>query len=152
MTKSHEPFSYLHDHAVPEFSAGDKFTVMDAHCALCARGARWIVQHDTAREFRINPLQSDLGNALMRHYGVDPEYPNSWFYLESVRAYSSLFAFIRVGVRLGGIWKGLSALRIFPAPLQEILYRFVARNRCRFFGALELCTLPEREVQQRLFQ
>lgn len=150
MIKSHESFSYLHDQTVPKFSAGNIFTVMDAHCALCARGARWIARNDSAQEFRIIPLQSNLGHALIRHYGLDPDDPTSWLYLEDGRAYSSLDAFMRVGARLGGVWNGLSALRIFPRPLQDVLYRFVARNRYRFFGTADLCTLPDPDVQQRL--
>lgn len=53
MIRNREPFSYLRDEAVPKFLAGDVFTVMDAQCALCARGATWIARHDRANEFRI---------------------------------------------------------------------------------------------------
>ena len=60
MINNRAAFSYLYDEAVPDFSAGEVFTVMDAHCALCARGARWIAGHDKANEFRIIPLQSEI--------------------------------------------------------------------------------------------
>lgn len=152
MLRRHEAYCYLKDDTVPEFLAGDVFTVMDAHCSLCARGAAWIARNDKAEEFRIVPLQSDLGRALMRHYGLDPEDPTSWLYLENGRAYSSLDAFIRVGRRLGGLWSGLTFLRILPKILQDILYRAVARNRYRLFGSTDLCTLPDPEVQKRLIR
>ena len=61
---------------------------MDAHCALCARGAAWIARNDRLAEFKIVPLQSELGNALMIHYAMDPEDPTSWLYLEDGRAYA----------------------------------------------------------------
>lgn len=125
---------------------------MDAHCALCARGATWIARHDRAQEFTIIPVQSELGSALMRHYGLDPTDPLSWLYLENGRAYSSLDALMRAGRRLGGVWKGLTILRILPAPLQDRLYAWVARNRYRMFGRADLCALPDPDVQKRLLR
>ncbi|TCL69593.1 DCC1-like thiol-disulfide oxidoreductase family protein [Rhizobium sp. BK251] len=150
MLKNREPFSYRKDKSVPPFSAAGVFTVMDARCSLCARGAAWIARNDKAEEFKIVPLQSDLGGALMRHYGLDPSDPASWLYVEDGQAYSSLDAVIRVGKRLGGIWKILSLLRVLPAAFQDGLYRFVAVNRIRFFGTSDLCQLPDPEVRKRL--
>ena len=95
-------------------------------------------------------MQSDVGRALLKHYGLNPADPVSWLYVEHGNAYTSLDAFIRVGVRLGGIWKGLYLLRILPVSLQDILYRLVARNRYNFFGTRDLCALPDPEVQKRL--
>lgn len=150
IVRDREPFSYLRDSALPELRVGSVLTVMDAHCSLCARGAAWIARNDTAVEFTIIPLQSPVGVALMRHYGLDPADPLSWLYLEDGRAYSSLDALVRVGWRLGGIWKGLIVLRALPHRLQDVLYRVVARNRYRLFGTTDLCSLPDPEVQKRL--
>ena len=145
-------FSYRDDPAVPKFEAGTVLTVMDAQCALCARGARWIARNDRAGAFTIIPLQSEVGRALMVHYGLDPADPASWLYLEDGRAYSSLDAFIRVGRRLGGVWAGLAVLRIFPRRVQDVLYRAVARRRYRLFGSTDLCAMPDPEVQKRLLR
>lgn len=150
LIRDRDAWSWKSDPAVPEFSAGEVFVVVDAHCALCARGAAWIARNDRADEFRIVPLQSETGNALMRHYGLDPADPSSWLYVENGRAYSSLDGFIRAGRRLGGVWKGLAALRVLPRPVQDLLYRAIARSRYRLFGRKDLCALPDAEVQKRL--
>ena len=152
MDLEREPFSYLHDHQVPPFQAGDVFTVMDAKCALCSRGAAWIARHDKAQEFTIITMQSDVGRALFSHYGLDPADPLSWLYVEDGRAYSSLDALIRVGARLGGFWKVLGLLRVLPVSVQDALYRLVARNRYRLFGTTDMCALPDPEVQKRLLR
>lgn len=150
MIVSRPPFSYRSDTSVPPFSVDGVFTIMDARCAICAKGATWIAHNDRLREFTIIPVQSRLGGALMRHYGLDPEDPTSWLYIEDGRAYASFDAVIRVGRRLGGIWRTLSLLNILPASVRNGLYRFVARNRIRFFGRADLCSLPDAEVQKRL--
>ena len=152
MIESREPFSYKEDKSVPTFPDTAVFTVMDAQCGLCAKGATWIAQNDLKQEFTIIPLQSALGNALIAHYGMNPDDPASWLYVEDGRAFCSLNAFIRAGHRLGGKWKLLSLLDILPTSLQDRLYRFFAVNRLRFFGSADLCELPHSEVQKRLLR
>ncbi|WP_254054540.1 thiol-disulfide oxidoreductase DCC family protein [Roseovarius sp. EL26] len=126
------------------------FTVMDAHCALCARGARWIARNDTAQEFRILPIQSPAGRALLHHYGLDPNDPTTWLYVEHGQAYTSLDALARVGTRLGGVWQALRLFHLLPKAIQNPLYRTVARNRYRLFGSTDLCNLPDPDVRNRL--
>lgn len=149
---SREPFSYLQDDSVPHFAATAYICVMDARCSLCARGATWIARNDKAHAFTIIPLQSEVGQALMTHYGMDPADPTSWLYLENGRPFSSIDAFIRVGQRLGGLWRGVCVLRVMPTRLQDFLYRTVARNRYRVFGTTDMCTLPDQNVQSRLLK
>lgn len=123
---------------------------MDAECLLCARGAKWIARNDTPFDFRIIPAQSEIGSALLKHYGMEPSDPSSWLYIEDGLAFSSLEAVVRVGQRLGGIWHVLSILRLFPDAVQDYLYGVVARNRYRVFGKTDLCGLPDPEIKRRL--
>jgi predicted DCC family thiol-disulfide oxidoreductase YuxK len=88
----------------------------------------------------------------MEHYGMDPADPTSWLYLDNGQAYASIDAFIRVGQRLGGTWRGLAVLRVMPKALQNFLYRMVAQNRYRLFGTKDMCALPDVEVQKRLLR
>lgn len=125
---------------------------MDAGCALCARGAAWIAHQDRAAEFRIIPVQSDLGAALLLHFGLDPDDPTSWLFLESGRAYTSLDAMIRAGRQLGRWNHALTVLRVLPRPVQDWLYARVARNRYRILGRADLCAMPDAAVQARLLR
>ena len=86
------PYSYRQDDAVPDFTDSGPICVMDARCSLCARGAKWIAHNDRSKEFRIVPMQSDLGTALMIHYGMDPKDPTSWLYLADGHGFTSLDA------------------------------------------------------------
>ncbi|MEM6683909.1 MAG: DCC1-like thiol-disulfide oxidoreductase family protein [Pseudomonadota bacterium] len=144
------PYSYKTDPSVPHFDAGEVFTVMDSQCSLCARAARWIASNDRRRQFKIVPLQSAIGQALMQHYGLDPHDPASWLFIDHGDASSSLDAFIRVGWRLGGIWRAMAVLRILPRAVQDWLYVRVARNRYRLFGTTDMCSVPDQELQHRL--
>ncbi|MEH6477757.1 MAG: DCC1-like thiol-disulfide oxidoreductase family protein [Sneathiella sp.] len=143
-------YSFRVDDAVPNFIDTAPFTVMDAQCSLCARGAKWIAHNDHQNVFRIIPLQSDLGKALMRHYGMDPTDPMSWLFIENGRGYTSMDAVIRVGDRLGGVWKVLNILRVIPKHGQDYFYGLIARNRYRFFGKTDLCNVSDVEIKKRL--
>lgn len=145
-------YSWRTDGHVPAFEDTGPVTVMDATCGLCARGAKWIARHDREAAFRIIPLQSDLGAALMRHFGMDPDDPLSWLYLEAGHGYCSLDATIKVGARLGGVWRGLAMLRLIPKPARDWAYGLVARNRYKVMGRADLCAMPDPDIQARLMR
>ena len=152
MQISASAYSFLRDPDVPEFEPPDYFTVMDAQCGLCARGALWIARNDRDAKFRIVPVQSELGGALLRHYGMSPEDPLSWLYVRKGRPYTSLDAVIRVGRELGGFWKALVVLTVLPRALQDALYAAVARNRYRVMGRRSFCDIPVPELQARILR
>ena len=144
------PYSHRADPSVPDFDDAGPRTVMDAECGLCARGATWIARNDAEAAFKIIPLQSDLGRALMIHYGLDPDDPVSWLFLDSGEPHTAMQAVIRVARRLGGAWSALRILHVLPSAWLDAAYRLVARNRYRVFGRADLCTLPDPAVQERL--
>ncbi len=145
-----DAFAYRADPHVPPFEDEGAIVVMDAECGLCAKGARWIARNDSQDEFRIVPVQSPLGQALLIHFGLDPDDPVSWLYLKAGRCYTSLDAIIRVGNRLGGVWRGLAVFRVMPRWLQDGLYGFVARKRYRIGGRVEMCSLKDPEIERRM--
>jgi predicted DCC family thiol-disulfide oxidoreductase YuxK len=150
MQNSGIAYSFLDDPAVPNFDPPEFFTVMDAECGLCAKGAMWIAISDRDRKFRIVPVQSELGGALLRHYGMSADDPLSWLYVRHGQAYSSLDAIIRVGQELGGIWKGLMIFRVLPRRIQDYLYSAVAKNRYRFMGRKSFCDIRDPAIQDRI--
>lgn len=88
----------------------------------------------------------------MRHYGLAPDDPASWLFLDDGLPHADVEALLHAGWRLGG-WARLTAvLRILPKPVREGLYRYVARNRYRIFGHADMCALPDPAFQKRLLQ
>jgi predicted DCC family thiol-disulfide oxidoreductase YuxK len=149
---SQPPYSYRTDGAVPSFDDSGPLTVMDGECALCSAGARLIARFDMAGEFRICRARTPLGTALLRHYGLDPDDPESWLYIVDGRAFTSLDGMIRAGGRLGGAGWVLQPLRLLPRPAQDWLYRRLARNRYRLFGRVDMCALPDPALRARLIE
>ena len=126
--------------------------VIDACCGLCANGARWLARHDRNQRFRIVPMQSRLGQRLLKEHGIDPIDPASWLYLEGDKALTGFEGWARVGQVLGGYARLLGLLLLIPRPLRQSLYYTMARNRIRLFGHDDLCHMPDPAVARRLLQ
>lgn len=145
-------YSYRTDPAVPQFDDSGPVVVMDGNCMLCSQGARIISRLDRQKAFRICPIQTPLGTALLAHYGLEPDDPESWLFLDAGRATASLQAITGIGRRLGGIGWGLAPLGILPLRLQDWLYRRIAFNRYRLFGRSDMCAMPDPALQARLLR
>jgi predicted DCC family thiol-disulfide oxidoreductase YuxK len=147
-----DAYSYRDDPKVPQFDDSGPITVMDGECALCSFGARMIARFDRDGQFRICPGQTALGTALLAHYGLKPDDPESWLLIMDGRAYGSLDAMVRVGQTVGGMGHVLRVLRILPRGLQDWIYRRIARNRYAMFGRGDMCALPDQRLRMRLLQ
>lgn len=146
------PYSYRTDAAIPAFDDGGPVAVMDGDCALCCMGARMIARFDRATEIRICRAQTELGAALLRHYGLAPGDPESWLFIVDGQAHGSLDGIIRVGAQVGGVGRGLQALRLLPRPARDWLYRRIARNRYGLFGKADMCAIPDPALRARLIE
>ena len=149
--RARPPYSYRDDPAVPRFDDGGPVAIMDGDCALCASGARVIARLDRERVFRIGRTQSATEAVLVRHYGLEPEDPETWLLVEEGRAWSGMEAIIRIGARLGGPGRLIEIMRLCPRSVREWVYRRIAHNRYRF-GRADICALPDPELRARLIE
>jgi predicted DCC family thiol-disulfide oxidoreductase YuxK len=145
-----EPYSYRAETTVPPFDDSGPIVFMDGECALCSRTARLIARLDRQSEFRICPVQTDLGRAILQHYGLDPGNPESWLYLAGGKAYASLEAVIEAGTRMGGMAQLVRVLLILPRPVRDWVYCRIARNRYAVFGRQQMCAIPDPALRRRL--
>jgi predicted DCC family thiol-disulfide oxidoreductase YuxK len=144
-----QPYSYRADPAVPPVPDDKALIVFDGVCVLCSGFARFVLNHDPDFRFRLTTAQSRLGQALLRHYGLDTEDFETNLVLIDGRAYGKLDTVAAVAGRLGGVWRTLSLLRAIPRPLGDWLYDRIARNRYALFGRTEHCMLPPPEWRER---
>lgn len=147
---AHSDYSYRQDQTVPRFDESRLLLVMDGQCALCSKAARRIARWDRQDRVRIATVQSGLGRALLLHYGMQPDNPESWLMIEDGRARGSLDAIVSLGPRLHWGLLPLLILRILPFGAQDWLYARLALNRYAVFGTADMCALPDPELQRRV--
>lgn len=147
-----QPYSFRGDLDVPDFNDSHPVAVMDAECAICSWGARIIHRLDRSGTMRICPVQSPLGSALLRHYGLVIEDPSSWLFIDKGVAHRDFEAVLYASRRLGGWARLVAVLRLLPKPARDWLYLRLARNRYALFGRADMCQIPDMAFQRRLLR
>ena len=143
------PYSYRTDPAVPAFPDDKALLVFDGVCVLCTGFARFVLTRDRKFAFRLTTAQSPVGQALMRHYGLDTQALETNLVLIAGRPYAKLDTLAAAGMGLGAGWRLLSILRVLPRPLGDWLYDRIARNRYHLFGRHQRCMVPPPRWRER---
>ena len=144
-----KPYSYRNDQGVPVFPDDHPIFIFDGHCALCSGWARFILRRDRRQRFRLLAAQTPLGQALYRHYGLDPVGYETAILLTDGVAWLQSEGAIRVAEGLGWPWSWLAGLRLVPLRWRDAAYRSIARNRFRLFGRRARCYLAEPGQEHR---
>jgi predicted DCC family thiol-disulfide oxidoreductase YuxK len=116
--------------------------VFDGVCLLCSRWVRFVLRHDRSGRIHFASMQSANGRALLERFGLDPDDPLSLLYIVDGSGFHDSDAILRVLDSFGGAWRLTAAFRLLPCGVRDVLYRWLARNRYRWFGRSDQCFLP----------
>lgn len=130
-------------------SEGHMILVFDGECLLCTGWVKLLLRSDEKRKFRFATVQSAAGRQLLREHGIDPADPESFLLVSGERHYRDSAAVLRVAHQLGWPWRLAWLFWIVPGPLRDAAYRWVARNRYRWFGKRDSCYVPSEEDKAR---
>ncbi|MCQ4086749.1 thiol-disulfide oxidoreductase DCC family protein [Saccharibacillus sp. JS10] len=124
--------------------------LIDGVCHFCQGAVRFIVKRDPEGVFNFASLQSEPGARLSGGQGFEESgEPNTLVLVESGRRTVRSSAALRIARRLRFPWPLLYAFIIIPRPLRDAVYRYIARNRYRWFGKDDVCPLPPPGVRER---
>ena len=126
--------------------------LFDGHCNLCNASVQFIVKRNPAKTIRFASLQSRAGRALLDKHNIDQNYIDSLVFIEEERLSVSSTAALRTLSYLSSWESHLKLLLVLPCPLRDLVYRFVARYRYKWFGRREKCMLPTAELKERFLQ
>lgn len=120
----------------------------DGHCVLCHFWVNQILKYDAKDRFSFAELEGKLGQQFLIERGLEAE--DSIVLWEKGKAYwlRSAAVFI-IAQKLGGVFGLLTIFRYLPSFLTDGVYRFVAKNRKRWFGTHESCPPPPPGFKER---
>lgn len=130
-------------------SGASSIILFDGVCNLCAWSVRFIIERDAAQRFQFASLQSETGQRLLIEHQISRERMDSFVMIEDGQAYTESTAALRVARQLSGLWPCLSVGLILPGFIRNPFYRFIAKNRYRWFGKQESCLVPTPELKSR---
>ena len=123
--------------------------LFDGYCRLCNGLVQIVLKRDKPGTIKMAALQSPEGKAILEKHGLQPEFADSMVVISEGKLMLESDAAIRIGRELNG-FRLLSKLAIFfPSFFRDATYRFIARNRFRFFGKNETCYLPDAKWKNR---
>jgi predicted DCC family thiol-disulfide oxidoreductase YuxK len=123
--------------------------VFDGDCLLCSGWVDFLLRHDRRRRYRFAAMQGRAGRELLAAHGLDPQDPTTFLLFDPPRARTDSDAVIAVLEGLGGFWRTTTVLRAIPNAWRDAGYRWLARNRYRWFGKRTSCYLPAAGDRER---
>src|SRR5438132_1048236 len=134
--------------------SGQHLVLYDGVCGLCNRLNTFLLVRDTQGLFDFASLQSAVGRSVLKRFDRNPEDLTTFHVVTNYRAESPALlskagAALFVMKRLGGPWRWLALVGVFPRALLDRGYDLIARNRYRLFGKYESCLVPGAEYKKR---
>jgi predicted DCC family thiol-disulfide oxidoreductase YuxK len=126
---------------------GKKIILFDGVCNLCDASVHYVIKNDKNDLFRFVAIQSDFGQTILKHIGINP------MHIDSVILYEPGFAYyykssaaLEIAKELKGIFTLATLFQIVPTVLRDFIYDFVAKNRYKWYGKKEACLVPTPEL------
>ena len=109
---------------------------------------KFAIRNDKNARLRFAPLQSSIAAELRSHYNIPAE-TDSVILIENDEVYTYSEAALRICKYLDWPAKILYGFIIIPRFLRQPVYKWIARNRYKWFGKRETCMVPTADVKQR---
>ncbi len=121
----------------------------DGACALCSGSVQYALKHERDHAIRFVAIQSPEGRALAKRYGIDPDDPETFLFVDGGRAWPKSDGVLALVEHLSGPARLLKLGRVLPRAVRDWLYDRIARNRYRLFGRKDVCGLPDPAQRHR---
>jgi len=127
-----------------------KIILFDGICNLCDATVQFIIKRDKKDMYRFVALQSELGQQIIKHIGIDTSKTDSIILYEPGHAYYyKAEAAIKIATQLGGFFPLMGTFSILPAWLSNKVYDYVAKNRYKWYGKKDECMIPTPEMKAK---
>ncbi|WP_338644660.1 DCC1-like thiol-disulfide oxidoreductase family protein [Flavobacterium sp. KS-LB2] len=130
-----------------------KIILYDGVCNLCDSAVQRIIKHDAKDVFRFVALQSDLGQKIIKHLGIDTQKTDSIIlYQPGFAYYYKSEAVLEIAKDLSGLFYFGTLFSILPTSLNNHIYDYIAKNRYKWYGKKETCLIPTKELQAKFLE
>ena len=118
--------------------------IYDGVCVLCNRYIHYAFKHDKNNTLMVAPLQSNLGKM------VDHPHQDTVYLFRKGKKYTESDVGIEISKNLSFPHNTYYLIRYIPKFIRDIGYRWVAKNRYRWFGKKDTCMILPPDFQARV--
>ena len=118
--------------------------LFDGVCNLCNNTVDFVIRKDKHKQFRFVALQSAAGEKLSENFNIPPE-TDSVILLDKNQVYFESDAVLKIAGLMGFPWNLPLVFKIIPQNTRDAVYKWIAKNRYKWFGKRNTCRLPTPE-------
>ena len=112
----------------------------DGVCVLCNNSIRFLLKRDHQKRFKLGFIQNkttdkDIDSIVLVHKDKNYHYST---------------AIIKSLILLGGVYNLAVLFYLIPKQVRDYLYKYLARNRYKWFGKHKSCPLPPKDWKDRM--
>ncbi len=123
--------------------------LFDGVCNLCNSFVQFIIKRDKKKQFLFASLQSSRGQKLLKQHNLPTGFIDSFVLIHNDKAYTKSGGALQVAKLLGGFYSIFHVFIIVPRFIRDAVYNLIGRNRYKWFGKRESCTIPTLELKAR---
>jgi predicted DCC family thiol-disulfide oxidoreductase YuxK len=121
----------------------------DGVCNFCNAVVNFVIKHDREKLFLFSPIQSREARMLLRSNNEPFAGLKTVYVVHGGKVFKRSQAAFEIFRLLGYPWKAVSAFGVLPVSFTDMLYKFVARNRYKWFGKSNEVVKPDEKVKER---
>ena len=137
----------MEDTPLNRLPKGKYLVMFDGYCNLCNGAVRFVLERDPRSRFYFAPLDSDIAAHILEAHPVSDR--DSLILYHDGKVYDRSSAVLRIAGKLRGLWPVFVVFLALPKILRDALYKWIARNRYRWFGRRETCMVPDVDYSDR---
>jgi len=126
--------------------------LFDGVCNFCNSSVNFVIDRDKKSVIKFAALQSDAGQQLLQQFNLSTSKFNSFIFIEAGKVYTASTAALKVSKYLAALWPLLYGFIIVPKFIRDGIYKWIAKNRYKWFGKKDQCMIPGPEVRSRFLQ
>ncbi|MBA4411110.1 MAG: DCC1-like thiol-disulfide oxidoreductase family protein [Bacteroidota bacterium] len=115
---------------IPE---GKILVQFDGMCILCSRTIRFLLKTDRKNKFIFQALPNSSDDESPKTVIISDHFGQHYYYFDAV---------LKIGYELGGMYSLVAVFRLIPKKWRLSLYKWIAKNRFRWFGKRQSCYIP----------
>lgn len=125
--------------------------LFDGECNLCNGWVQFVLLRESAPVLRFAALQSELGRHILQLHNLPTDRLDTMVLADGSQIYTHSTAVLKLTRYLRLPWRWATSLLLVPRFLRDIVYKFVARNRYRWFGKTSGCLVvgPHMKAKSR---
>ncbi|EKN89428.1 PF04134 family protein [Leptospira interrogans str. 2003000735] len=127
----------------------DPIVFFDGICNLCNSVVLFFLDRNRKGNLKFVSLQSMAAERILgKKVGLNDS-PSSILFLEDGILYQKSNAILKISAHLCFPWNIFPLFKWVPGCIRDYIYDWIARNRYRWFGRLEICRIPDPSLKHR---